>query len=386
MSNEKRRIFCVITQGELGGAQQFISQLARHLDHERFQLHIVWGEQSGIALARHLPKEVTFAVVRHLVRDISPLHDLYAVAELRRMMVAYRPDVVLCISSKAGFVGSRAAHGLRSRLPHLSVIYRIGGWTFNDPWPQWKKKLYILLEKLSARWKDTIVVNNTHDLAQARTLGIKPRRNILCIYNGIDPFTAFLAREEARMRLGERIPEQYRHAPYDWLVGTIANLYPAKDLATLVRAAARVSRNVRFVVIGDGQLRRQLQQQIVDHGLQNRFFLVGHLAEAARYLPALDVFVLPSVKEGFPWSVLEAMAAKVPVVATRVGAVPEMLEDHASGLLVQPGSAERMAAAIVELLGSDRLRQDLAIRAHQQVITKFSLRAMVDAFERLFSA
>jgi glycosyltransferase involved in cell wall biosynthesis len=380
----KKRIFCVITQGEFGGAQQFLIQLANHLDPEQFDLHIVWGNGPSV-LGRQIPSHITTASAQHLMREISPWHDLKAVDELREMMRHYRPDTVLCLSSKAGFIGARAAHGLRGRLPHMRVIYRIGGWTFNDPWPQWKKRLYRWLEKFSARWKDVIVVNNLHDLEQARALGIRPRHELLCIPNGIDPYLDILPQDQARTAIKAHISERYRDLPTEHLVGTIANFYPAKDLDTLIRAAARVSSNVRFAIIGEGQLRPHLEQLIAEHNLQSRFFLLGSMPHAYRYLSAFDVFVLPSAKEGFPWAILEAMAAKIPVIATRVGAIPEILEDHRSGIIVPPGSPEHIAKAVVELLGNDRLRQDLAIQAHQQLITKFSLRSMIDQYEKLFA-
>jgi glycosyltransferase involved in cell wall biosynthesis len=382
---EKRRIFCVITQGGLGGAQQFVIQLARYLNVDKFDLHIVWGSDSGTAIGRHLPSHVTYSAARHLLRSVSPISDLRAVWELRAMMVHYRPDVILCISSKAGFIASLAARIAQSQLRQTKVIYRIGGWTFNDPWPAWKRKGYLWLERLSARWKDYIVVNNTHDLDQARTLGIRPRSKVVRIYNGIEPYLDLLPRDQALAALRSRMPERYRDKPYDWMIGTVANLYPAKDLSTLVRAAELAPKNVRFIVIGEGHQRAELERQIIECDLSDRFFLLGGMNEAYKYLSALDVFVLSSVKEGFPWSVLEAMTAKVPVISTSVGAIPEMIENHISGILVQPGSSDQIAGAIMELLDNDRLRRELAIQAHQQVITQFSLRAMIDQYERLLS-
>lgn len=382
---EKRRIFCVITQGEEGGAQRFVAQLAQHLNRDRFMLHVVWGSHSESALARVLPPHVTYATASHLVRNISPLSDIRAVYELRRQMTHFQPDVVLCISSKAGFVGALAANGLRSTLPDLKVIYRIGGWTFNDPWPAWKRRLYIWLEKWSALWKDIIVLNNSHDLDQAHRLGITPRSRIVRIYNGLDAYLPFLERDSSKAFLDHRVPESSHATKYDWLVGTIANLYETKDIPSLIGAAARVGGNVRFVVLGDGPQRRMLEQLILQYGLEDRFFLLGRIRDAWRYLTGLDVFVLPSVKEGFPWALLEAMAARVPVVATRVGAVPEMIEDGTSGILVEPGSCEQLAKGIVRLLGNDKLRQDLAIDAHQQVLNKFSLREMMSEYEKLLS-
>lgn len=385
MSNAKTRIFCVITQSEMGGAQQFVSQLAHNLDVDRFTMHVVWGATGQTALARALPPQTTFATVHHLVRNISPLNDMMAVSELRRQMLEYRPDIVLCISSKAGFVGALAARPLQSQLPGLKVIYRIGGWAYNDPRSWYAKLLFILLERLSARWKDTIVVNNSHDLDQAHQLRIRPRQKVLRIFNGLDPYMPFLPRAEAREFLDERANITSPAHAYDWLVGTVANLYPTKDIPTLVRAAARVGGNVRFVVIGEGEERQHIERVIRQYELQDRFILLGSIKDASKYLPALDVFVLPSVKEGFPWALLEAMAARVPVVATRVGAVEEMLEEGVSGILCEPGNAEQLAHGIVKLLGNDKLRQDVAIAAHQQVISKFSLREMISQYEKLFS-
>ena len=151
-------------------------------------------------------------------------------------------------------------------------------------------------------------------------------------------------------------------------------------------AAARVGGNVRFVVIGDGEQREHIEQLINEYGLRERFILLGRVKDASRYMAAFDVFVLPSVKEGFPWALLEAMAARVPAVATNVGAVPEMLESGVSGIVCEAGNAEQLANGIVKLLGDDKLRQDMAIAAHQQVISKFSLREMIDSYERLFTA
>ncbi len=383
---QKRRIFCVITQGELGGAQQFVSQLAQHINPELFDFHVVWGASSSAAFARSLPAHVTHATAQHLVRHImSPIEDVRAIFELRRLMRMYKPDVVLCISSKAGFVGSLAAHGIRDEFPELDVIYRIGGWTFNDPWPRWKQRLFVALERFSARWKDTIIVNNAHDLEQARALRITPRKELACIHNGLDPFLPFMTRDEARTALNQKIPTEATLLQPDWWVGTIANLYPTKDIATFIRAASRVEGHVRFVVIGDGEQRAQLEQAVQEAALTHRFFFLGSIPEAWKYIPGFDVFVLASVKEGFPWALLEAMAARVPSIATRVGAVPEMIPDESCGIVVEPGDSDAIAEAIVHLLGHDKKRQDIAIAAHQRVINTFSLRVMIDAYERLFS-
>jgi len=381
----QRRIFCVVTQGEEGGAQRFVSQLAHHLNRDRFKMHVVWGAGSDSALANALPPHATHATVCHLVRNVSPWDDLRAIYELRRQMAHFRPDVVLCISSKAGFVGALAATGLRTVLPGLKIIYRIGGWTFNDPWPTWKKRLYIRLERISARWKDIIVLNNSSDFDQTHRLGIRPRRNVIRIYNGLDARLPILERSSARAFLSRRIPQTSHAISYQWLVGTVANFYPTKDLPTLVRAAARTAGNVRFLVMGEGPQRRELEDLIVHYGLAGRFFLLGRVNDAWRYLAGLDVFVLSSVKEGFPWALLEAMAAMVPAVATCVGAVPEIIDDGVSGIICEPANSEQLAKAIGRLLNNETLRHNVAIEGQQRVLNRFSLSEMISQYEKLLS-
>lgn len=385
--NKKIRIFCVITLGEMGGAQQFLVQLANHLDPSRYDVLVVTGSQSRLDVPAKLAEHVRWDVAGHLKRDIRPVSDLKAVGQLKTMMRKYRPDIVLLVSSKAGFVGARAANALRKELPRLRVVYRIGGWTFNDPWPAYKRILFTWMERLSARWKDVIVVNNRHDLEQARTLAIKPRHGVMLIHNGIDPYHQSLDGQQAREELTERIEQTAGARPaLGFLVGTIANFYAAKGLDILLDAVERTPGTVQFVIIGDGSLRPSLEKHIENRGLGQRVFLTGMLPDARRYMPAFQVFALPSRKEGFPWAILEAMAAKVPIVATTVGAIPEALRDGISALLVPPGNSAALAQAIVRLSEREQLRRDLAIRAHQDLLAKFTLRGMLDRYDRLFKA
>jgi hypothetical protein len=154
--------------------------------------------------------------------------DISAIGELARIITEEAPDILFLNSSKAGFIGSLAARKVRKALPGLSVIYRIGGWTFNDPWPRWKKGAFILLERLSSRWKDYIIVNNASDLKDAQKYSIRPRNQVLMVHNGIDPYMEFLDREQARSKIFQRI--QKPGLDNKMIVGTIANFYPPKGL------------------------------------------------------------------------------------------------------------------------------------------------------------
>jgi len=138
------------------------------------------------------------------------------------------------------------------------------------------------------------------------------------------------------------------------------------------------------VIIGEGSERNYLKNLIKEKGIKNKVFLTGSLDNAWKYLKAFDVFVLPSVKEGFPWTILEAMAAKLPIVATNVGAIPEIIESGKNGFMVQPKDPEAIKKAIEEILSNDKLQQELGIQAHQTVLFKYDLDRMVKQIEELF--
>ena len=232
-----------------------------------------------------------------------------------------------------------------------------------------------------------IMVNNKHDLEQAERLKIRPRKEMKLIYNGLDVYrTDFLNKEEARLKLFEKASKQSgRIFNAEIIIGTIANFYPTKGLKHLIEATEHFKNkdNVVFIVIGDGQERKELELLISNYQLQHKVLLLGRIPNADKLLNAFDIFVLPSVKEGFPWVVIEAMAAKLPVVATKVGAVPEIIEDGKNGFIVEPARPEQIAGKIQDLLNNEYLQQELGIQAHQTVLFKFSLDKMIKAVEDL---
>ncbi len=402
-----KKILFIITQSEMGGAQRFLynflsrtgsnyeilvatgsPRLPRRDESRLGQSHAKVGSDGGPELAEKL-KSLNIAIFKleHLKREINPASDIKACYEIRDLIIKFKPDTLFLLSSKAGFLGSFATKFLtpNSYLPR--IVYRIGGWSFNDPWPKWKKKLWVMLEKKSASWKDIIIVNNTHDFEQAKKLGIKPREQLVLIHNGLDPYKLdFLPRDEARLKLFEKL-SKYSGKIFqaNTIIGTVANLYPTKGLQYLVEAAEYFKNNedIIFVVIGGGEEKEKLELLITRYKLQKKVFLMGQLPDGHRYIPAFDIFVLPSVKEGFPFAVLEAMSAKIPVIATRVGAIPEIIENGKNGFIVEPANPAALAGKIKELLASDRLRQEFSIQGHQTVLFKFSEDKMVKEIEAL---
>ncbi len=374
-SNHRRqKILFLITQSEWGGAQQFLYQIVTHLDQKKYDMTIAIGKDGDGSLISAF-KDIPVVTLPSLRRNPHPIQDIISIFAIRRLLKKVRPDIFFLLSSKAGFNGSLAVRFPWTIRPTPRVIYRIGGWTFNDPWSAPKKFFYFLFEYISAHWKDIIIVNSKHDLEQAHDFEIKPRHKLALIHNGIDlKSIQFLERAEARAKLDLN--------DNDFVIGSIANYYPAKGLTYLIEALKDVP-NSKAVLIGQGKEKEKLQQQIQSLQLENRVRLVTLNEPAAPYLKAFDCFVLPSVKEGFPWTILEAVVARVPIIATSVGAVPEIITNHREGIVVSPANSRALTDAIIYMQNKEH-RQRYAEAAFSKIHNDFSIAKMMAFFEDLF--
>jgi len=207
--------------------------------------------------------------------------------------------------------------------------------------------------------------------------------HVVTIYNGVDvnQFSAMSAQAAARIRRGFGIPLD---AP---LLGAVGRLHPQKDFATLLAAVAQVQEHiptVQLLLVGDGELRGDLEAQTRLLGLSEIVTFAGHRADIPEILATLDLFVLPSLWEGMPNAVLEAMAAGLPVVATAVGGTPEVVVDGVTGLLVTPRDPDALANAINRLLSNDDLRRKTGRAGRDRVGQHFSVHEVVRQVETLY--
>ena len=162
--------------------------------------------------------------------------------------------------------------------------------------------------------------------------------------------------------------------------GAVANLYPAKGLDTLVAAAGIVYDlypDVHFIIAGEGPERKKIEREIRSRNLDEIVRLIGKISDPGQFLPAFDIFVLSSRKEGLPFALLDAAAAGLPIVATRVGGIPEVLRDETDALLVAPDDPSGLAKAILQLLDDPRLSARLAVSAKDRICSSFTLDRML---------
>jgi len=355
MTHARPKLLLLVTSSAWGGAERYVIRLAAAASAE-FDVTVAAGASKSRELFRRLPPGVKGFELEDLVRPIAPLRDLKAIRRLRALIDEEGFDILHANSSKAGLVGALAARGSRTR---PRVVYTAHGWGFSERRSLPFRLAVLWSEKLAARWRDATVVLTSAERDVALEKGLSSKDRLRLIPLGIDrDEIAFLDRDAAREELQRACTTRFGRL----IIGTIANAYPAKDLPMLLAAFERLAPEIpdaELVVIGDGPEMPALFKLRASLPHRDRIHLPGALPDAARFLKAFDVFALSSSKEGLPWVILETSLAEVPIVATCVGALPELIEDGVSGRLVPPGDAEAMASALRAVLTDRDLLQRL---------------------------
>jgi glycosyltransferase involved in cell wall biosynthesis len=314
------------------------------------------GRSEKRELFSSLPSNVRTIEIPELRQRISPMSDLLAIRALQRLIDHEGYDIVHTNSSKAGLLGAIAVHRSKRR-PH--VVYTAHGWGFLERRSALFRFTLLLSEKISARLRSATITLSDAERDVALFNKLATRENLAVIPLGIDrDEIVFLDHDTARARLAETCGTRLGHL----VLGTIANAYPAKNLPMFFEVfedLAAEFTNLDLVVLGDGPEMPRLRALHAALPHKDRVHLPGAVKDAATLLKGFDIFVLPSTKEGMPWTILEASLAEIPIVATRVGALPELISDRETGLLVEPGNREALRHAIHDVLTDRTLYQEL---------------------------
>ena len=372
------RILHLITRLELGGAQQNTLFCTAHHDRSLFEVDLLAGRGGLLdAEAVRIP-DARVELLPSLRHAISPFHDALALNRLRAYFKARRIDLVHTHSSKAGILGRAAA--LLAGVP--VTVHTIHGWSFNPTQPALLRAAYVSLERVAASFTDRLVAVSVTNrrVGIERRIG-RPEKYVL-LRSGIDA-AEFRRPRVDRATLRHELGFDDSHT----VVGSVACLKPQKAPLDFVRAAAAVYEQnhvFRFFIAGDGELRPRLEALIRELRLQDVVRLLGWRRDVADLLHAMDIFLLTSLFEGLPRAVLQAMAAGVPVVATAVDGIPEVVEDGVSGLLVPAGCPDMAARRLLQLAGDDSLRQRCVAAGRSRVDGSFDIRNMVGELDRLY--
>jgi glycosyltransferase involved in cell wall biosynthesis len=357
------RILLLITLAEVGGAQTYVASLLPALV-DRFDV-VVAAHGTGPLRDAAAAAGVRFEPLAHVRRPVGA-RDLAGLVELVRLLHRHRPDILHASSSKAGVLGRLA--GAVAGVPIR--IFTVHGWAF-AAYSGATGRLYRVADRL-VRPLTTVTVCVSE---RERDLGLAARTcesdRTVVIPNAVD-----VAGAPRREPAGRERP----------LIVAVGRLKAPKDFLTLVRALGRLEPgSFDAVIVGEGPDRPQLEAEIGRLGLADHVALVGERRDVPELLAGADIFALASSSEGMPVSVLEAMAAELPVVASRVGGLAEQVVDGETGVLVEPGDPEHLAEALARLIADRELSRRLGAAGRARAEQAFDLEPFRRAHLELYS-
>jgi len=369
------RVLLAITRLEFGGAQRVVLHTARELDRRIFDVALCWGPGDLLDDEAEAIRDLERIPVPTLVRPVAPISDLRALFSLRSAVRSFQPQIVHTHSSKAGILGRLAA-----RLEGVSTVHTVHGFGFTPLQSVPTHFFFRSAEKTMAQFTDHFVTVSETDRSRGIEMGLFPPDKATVIRAAIDieRFRAAIDGEAVRERLGVPVGVP--------MVTQIGNFKPQKAPLDFVRVAAAVHAEhpeVWFVMVGDGPLRGPAERLACELGVADRMVFSGWWNDVPGLLAATTISVLTSRHEGLPCSVVESLAAGVPVVATAVDGTVEVVRSENNGLLVPAGDIAALARSVDRLLTDPVLRERMAAAAREG-LEEFDRDLMVRQQEDLY--
>jgi len=318
-------------------------------------------------------------LVPSLVQPLHPLKDALAVLDLTRHLLRSPCHVVHTHNSKAGFIGRLSAK--LARVP--VIVHTVHGFAFHEQEASWRQILFRNLERIASHWCDKMIFISQPLVDWALKERIGHPEKMVRIYSGIEPdrFQPVSEKDKQRLRQKWGLGEQ------DAVIGIVSKLWEGKGHELLIRAFQRIKREkgeARLVIVGEGDLMESLRSLVQRLDLSGAVILTGFLAEVPQIIATFDVAVLPSYFEGMGRVLLEAMAMEKPVVGTRVGGIPDLIEEGVNGFLVSPGNEEELASALLKVLNDKTLAAKMGDAGRKKMTDRFSADTMVRSIEKIY--
>ncbi|OGZ08318.1 MAG: hypothetical protein A2942_01525 [Candidatus Lloydbacteria bacterium RIFCSPLOWO2_01_FULL_50_20] len=412
-TEKKLKILYLITKSNFGGAQRYVYDLATETKKRGHDVVVGFGGDGTLA------KKLTEAGVRTisiegLWRDINILTDVKTFLRLLDCFASERPDIIHLNSSKMGGLGALAARlwnawnwifSFLGRGGHPArIIFTGHGWAFNEERTDLERFIIGSLHWLTIQLAHQTIAVSRKTREQVGALPFSWHK-LTVIHNGVGTI-ATLPREEAlSLILGEKKEAFLSGAPLGHstptgetlVIGTLAELHKNKGLSyaiegmallkkqTDLSATAQAGAKVIFLILGEGEERKRLEDQINKLGLEEHVFLAGNKENGVELLSAFDVFLLPSITEAFPYAILEAGKAGLPIVATAVGGIPEVIDDMESGILIQSKNPGEVARALSYLIKYPERRKELGGAIAKRIADRFNVETMVNETLALYT-
>ena len=316
---------------------------------------------------------------KNMVQPLNPLRDTLTLLDLTAFFKRNFYHVVHTHNSKAGFLGRLAA-----KLAGVPVIvHTVHGFAFHDEEPMWRQVLFRNLERLGSRWCDKMIFISQPLIEWALKDHIVGEDKIEKIYSGIqlDQFCPVKSEEKNKIRKKWNLKQK------DHVIGIVSKLWDGKGHGVLIEAFKLLKEKItdaKLVIVGEGHLYDELFRMVDTNGLRESVLFTGFQMDVSEIIATFDVAVLPSFFEGMGRVILEAMAMERPVVASRVGGIPDLIEQDLNGLLVRPGDVKELADALEKLLNDKRLARKMGREGRKRIKEQFSAHAMVQSIEKVY--
>ena len=381
----RTKVLRVIARLNMGGPALHVAYLAAGLAERGYDTTLVAGTLArGEGSMAFVAEERGVPVVKvdQLHREISVARDVIAVVRLARLIREERPRILHTHTAKAGAIGRLAAVLSGDARPPI-VVHTFHGHVLRGYFDPIRANGFRLVERWLARRTTALVAVSPQVRDDLVSLGVAPAEAFAVVRLGIELEDRVAVPADAR----ERTRRLLGIAPDRFVVGWVGRMTGVKRTDDVLRAVQRLREqgvDAALLMVGDGPDREHVERRAKALGIVRHCFFLGYQDDVGPYYAAIDAFVLTSGNEGTPVSAIEALAAGRPVVASRVGGVPDVVRDGVDGFLVAPGDVERLAERLAELANDPELRKRLGAAGRDRVVARYAVERLVDDVDRLY--
>ena len=373
-----KKVLLVVTRADWGGAQRYVYDLCNSSLSEQFDLTVAVGSD-GRLLEKLAELNIKTVRIGFLKRAPNPLWDLLASISLLRLILRIRPSILHLNSSKTVVLGV-----LLGRILGVNkIVLTSHGWPFFETLSSFRRVIYRSLIWIAVFFAHNVITVSRADFKAAENFQLNKRKRVSLIHNGIKVDEEHMCRSQARAYIFDNlVPEASKESCWVAVIGELTKNKGQKLLVDLFDK--QLPKNAELFIIGDGEDRGSLIDTILDSKNCRHIHLTGSVPDSRSIMKAFDIVVVPSEKEGLPYVILEAGAARIPVVASSVGGITDIISDRENGLLLTSFDLETWGHHLTELLLDPKLRVYLGENLHKTVAINFSLEVMIDKVRLIY--
>jgi glycosyltransferase involved in cell wall biosynthesis len=347
-------ILFVITRADaIGGAQVHVKDLAMSLQQDQNKVLILTGQQ-GVYNEDLRQAGIKTIACEFLQKSINPFLDGKSLRYILHIISIFQPDVIASHSSKTGLLAR-----LASQITKIPCVFTAHGWSFTTGVPQPNRSIYLWLEKLTASWADKIICVSEYDRQIGIQAGMNPEK-LITIHNGMKDTSIDLRANPASSN------------PIK--IAMIARFDQQKDHVTLIKAIQDI--DAELILVGEGPRVNNIRQQVEKLGISNKVQFLGFRQDIAQILAQVQIYTLISNWEGLPCTIIEAMRAGLPVIASDVGGVKEIVIEDETGYLIPRGDFKTLRQKLAYLISNEQVRVKMGALARQKYETQLTFQQM----------